>query len=251
MTAALAGHPVDAVLFDYGGTLVTFARPHAALRSAYHEIELRLRAAGFRPPPAGHLLRDVHDRVEAELAAHQRSGNLEEIDLVAAARRAYADLGLAVDDSTLDTVLRLEQEAWWRGVRVDPDAIPTLDALRRHGVRVGLCSNAAFRVRSLHDQVAHFGLAEHLNSVTFSAEIGWRKPAPQMFTAAAARLDAEIARTIMVGDSARDDIEGARALGMRALWLQRATPPNSGSSGRGATAVITRLSDVASLLLGP
>ena len=115
MTASLIGRPVTAVLFDYGGTLAFFRRPDAALLAAYESISSRLLADGQAAPTARELLRDVHDRVEAEFLRHRQSGSLEEIDLVAAARRAYAAAGVTLSDDVLDDVLRIEQEAWWAG----------------------------------------------------------------------------------------------------------------------------------------
>jgi HAD superfamily hydrolase (TIGR01509 family) len=219
--ASLDGAPITAVLFDYGNTLITFARPAEALDRAYAEIARHLRDHGLAPPAPGVLLHEVHDRVEAELAAHVRSGTLEEIDLVAAARRAYGDLGLRPDPDVLDEALRVEQEAWWEGVSLDPQAIPTLTELRRRGLRIGLCSNAPYRIRSMHDQLVHFGLAELFDAVTFSAAVGWRKPSPRMFEAALAALGQPAARTVMVGDSENDDVNGARAVGMPAVLLRR------------------------------
>src|SRR5205085_6582068 len=89
----LRGLPVAAVLFDYGDTLITVERPERALREAYLRIAERLRGHGHTAPDASVLLRSVHDRVEGEFITHQRSGALEEMDLVAAAAGAYADLG--------------------------------------------------------------------------------------------------------------------------------------------------------------
>ncbi|MBV8193981.1 MAG: HAD-IA family hydrolase, partial [Candidatus Dormibacteraeota bacterium] len=192
---------------------------------------------------------DVHDRVEREFLEHQASGALEEIDLVAATRRAYADLGLALDATTLDEVLRLEQLAWWEGVSLDPEAIPTLDALRRRGLRVGLCSNAPYRVRSMHDQIAHFGLDRHLDSVTFSGEVGWRKPSPRIFAAALRALGATAAATLMVGDSVRDDVEGARAAGISALLLRRAGRETGEDSASGSN-VIHHLAETIEVVFG-
>src|ERR1700730_11265154 len=162
MTATLQGRPVRAVLLDYGGTLAFFKRPDAALIGAYERISSRLLAGGHAAPTAQELLRDVHDRVEAEFLRHRQTGTLEEIDLVAVARDAYAAAGLTLTDDVLDDVLRIEQEAWWEGVQVNPDAATTLDVLRSAGVKVGACSNAPYRARSLHDQLGHVGLREHL-----------------------------------------------------------------------------------------
>lgn len=220
---------VTAVLFDYGGTLVTFRRPDAALGAAYEQIEGYLRSQGWTPPAATVLLRDVHDRVEDAFAEHQRSGSLEEINLIAVARQAYAGLGLPLDDATLDETLRIEQEAWWDGVTVDPEAVPTLDGLRARGLRVGLCSNAPYRIPSMQDQLRHVGLAGHLDAVTFSGQIGWRKPSPRIMEAAAAAVGSPPSEIVMVGDSVSDDVAGARAVGMQALLLRRpgaAEPPD-------------------------
>ncbi|HEX6539104.1 MAG TPA: HAD family hydrolase [Candidatus Dormibacteraeota bacterium] len=250
MTTAPERADVAAVLFDYGGTLVTFHRPDAALDAAFAGIERLLRDRGQAPPPSRVLLTDVHDRVENAFAAHQRSGRLEEINLAAEARHAYADLGLELDDELLDEVLHMEQEAWWQGVTVDPEAVPTLDALRSRGLRVGLCSNAPYRVRSMHDQLAHFGLDGHLDSVTFSGQVGWRKPSPRIFQAATEALGVAAARTVMVGDSLSDDVDGARNAGMQAVWLRRGTDAHVGPSSASPISTIDRLSALTFLLFG-
>lgn len=241
--------PVSAVLFDYGETLVTFRRPDAALEAAYERIEAYLRTQGLKPPAAAVLLSDVHDRVEDAFLAHQRAGALEEINLVAVALQAYADLGLALDEATLDETLRIEQEAWWEGVTVDPEAVPTLDGLRARGLRVGLCSNAPYRIPSMHAQLRHLGLAEHLDSVTFSGQIGWRKPSPRIMEAAAAAVGSPPREIVMVGDSVADDVAGARAAGMRAVLLRRPgrpAPPDLDP----AIVSIESLSAIALLLFG-
>lgn len=221
--------PISAVLFDYGGTLVTFERPDAALEAAYERIERDLRARGWSPPPGSVLLRDVHDRVEDAFTAHQRSGSLEEINLIAVARTAYAGLGLDLDEETLDETLRIEQEAWWEGVTLDPEAVPAIDGLRARGLKVGLCSNAPYRIPSMYAQLRYIGLAEHLDAVTFSGQIGWRKPSPRIMEAAAAAVGSLPGEIVMVGDSVSDDVAGARGVGMSAVLLRRPgfpTPPD-------------------------
>ncbi len=222
MTGATGAHRrrIGGVLFDYGETIVEFSRPDAALAEAEHRILAVLTASG-RANVTVAAVRAVFDRVDREVAEHQRSGNLEEMDLVAASLRAYGDAGIGLDDALLDEVLRIEQEAWWRGAHVDPEAIPLLESLRGRGVRVGLCSNAPYRVRSLHAQLAFLGLDSHLDSATFSAEVGWRKPSPRIFEAAMQALGTVAGRTVMVGDSEAADVVGAHGSGMRAVLLHR------------------------------
>ena len=126
----------------------------------------------------------------------------------------------------LDDVLRIEQEAWWHGAHVDPGRVPLLDALRQHGIRVGLCSNAPYRTPfAARAARATSGWTTHLDAVTFSAEVGWRKPSPRMFAAALRALGTRADRTVMVGDSEVADIAGAHAAGMRTVLAaaERAT----------------------------
>jgi HAD superfamily hydrolase (TIGR01549 family) len=237
-------HALQGVLFDYGETLVHFRRPDAALAAADDAIVALLAASGRGVPSARELRSGVLDRVEREVLDHQRGGDLAEMSVVIASRRAYADAGLDVDGDLLDEVLRIEQEAWWHGAHLDPAAVPLLDMLRANGVRVGVCSNAPYRVRSLHAQLVFLGLDTHLDAVTFSAEVGWRKPSPRIFAAALGALGTEAFATVMVGDSEVHDIAGAHAAGMRAVLL-RTTRARAASS---ADAVITTLAELSSAL---
>ncbi len=232
-------HRISGVLFDYGETLVEFTRPDEALGVAEQRI-LTLLAACGRVGPAPTTVRAIQDRVEREVVDHQRSGELAEIDVAAASLRAYAEAGLDLDAALLDEVLRAEQEAWWHGAHLDPEAVPLLDTLRDQGLRVGLCSNAPYRVESLREQLAYLGLGTHLDAVTFSAEVGWRKPSTRIFEAALRSLGTAADRTVMVGDSENVDIAGAHGSGMRAVLLRR-----SGDRGSSAAdAVIAALREL-------
>jgi putative hydrolase of the HAD superfamily len=223
------GPALDGVLFDYGETLAGFSRPDEALANAEERI-LRLLDTSNRTAPSRATLHAILDRVEREVLEHQETGALEEIDVIAVSLRAYEEAGAPLDSDILDEALRIEQEAWWHGVRLDPDAIPLLDALRAHGLRLGLCSNAPYRVQSLHAQLAFLGLDAHLDAVTFSSEVGWRKPSPRIFAAALSALGTTPERTVMVGDSETADIAGAQAAGMRAVLIRRSGNRTSGDA---------------------
>jgi putative hydrolase of the HAD superfamily len=230
---------LDGVLFDYGDTLVEFTRPDTALAEAETEMLAVLRrSAGTKV--STDVLRGVLDQVDREVEAYQLTDADEEMDLPAVSRRVYREAGLHLDDAVHDDLLRIEQEAWWQGAHVDPEAVPLLDLLRGQGVRCGLCSNAPYRARSLHEQLAFLGLDTHLDAVIFSAEVGWRKPAPRMFDAARQALGTAAGRTVMVGDREATDIAGAHAAGMRAVLINR-----RGTTGASAAdAEITALRDL-------
>jgi putative hydrolase of the HAD superfamily len=96
------------------------------------------------------------------------------------------------------------------------DSLPVLEELRRHGLRIGLVSNGQ---RDLEEFAAHHAL--DVDAMIGSRAHGRTKPHPSIFVAALRALGATPAETAMVGDSFEDDIEGARALGMRAILLDR------------------------------
>jgi putative hydrolase of the HAD superfamily len=96
------------------------------------------------------------------------------------------------------------------------DALPALAVLREHSVRIGLISNGS---RDLEEFVAHHGL--DADCAIGSRAFGRTKPHPEIFRHVLSLLEVEPEDAAMVGDSYEDDIEGARALGMRAFLLDR------------------------------
>ncbi len=96
------------------------------------------------------------------------------------------------------------------------DALPVLAELRRHGLAIGLISNGQ---RDLEDFAAHHAL--HVDVAVGSKAHGRSKPHRSIFETALAALGVQPAQAAMVGDSYEDDIEGARALGIRAILLDR------------------------------
>jgi putative hydrolase of the HAD superfamily len=96
------------------------------------------------------------------------------------------------------------------------DAIPVLDELRRHRLKIGLISNGQ---RDLDEFAEHHAL--EVDAVVGSKAHGRVKPHASIFVAALQALAVGPDETAMVGDSYEDDIEGARALGIRAILLDR------------------------------
>ena len=129
-------------------------------------------------------------------------------------------------------------------MRLAPDAVETLSALRARGTRTAIASNAPFPPAMMHRQVRENGLAERLDAVVFSSEVGRRKPAPELYLAALDRLGVAPADAVYVGDRVLEDYEGPRRLGMRAVLctaLARKPAP-------AAVPTIARLADVLACL---
>jgi putative hydrolase of the HAD superfamily len=108
--------------------------------------------------------------------------------------------------------------AWERAEHFElfDDALPALEALRGLGLRLGLLSNTG---RDLDEFVRHHGL--DVDAVLTSRVFGKTKPHEAIFRRMLDLLGVHAAAAAMVGDTLEDDVEGARAVGMRALLIDR------------------------------
>jgi putative hydrolase of the HAD superfamily len=120
-----------------------------------------------------------------------------------------AELGQPVSVETMMDAIRFQPY---------PDAAPALQALRARGLRTVCVSNWD---HALPEVLERCGLAEHLDGVVTSAEVGANKPNPAIFERALDIAGCTADETVHVGDSPVEDIEGARAAGIRAFLLAR------------------------------
>jgi len=96
------------------------------------------------------------------------------------------------------------------------DVLPVLAELRKAGMRIGLVSNSA---RDVHEFAQHHAL--DIDAGISSFQHGKTKPHASIFKAVLDLLEVEPHEAAMVGDTIQDDIEGALALGMRAVLVDR------------------------------
>jgi putative hydrolase of the HAD superfamily len=99
-----------------------------------------------------------------------------------------------------------------------PDTVPALVALRRAGLRLAVVSNWDERLERVVDGL---GLTRFLDTVVYSSAIGYEKPDRRIFEAALDRLSLTPAEAAHAGDRLREDVEGALALGMTAVLVDR------------------------------
>ncbi|RLT36160.1 MAG: HAD family hydrolase [Chloroflexi bacterium] len=209
--------PIDAVIFDWGGTLAYYA-----------EVELK----DMWRLAARHIAPDREAEVTAQLTAvevaywartetDQRSSTLAE--LLAEARET---IGVDVAEAVFEEAATHYLDSWTPHIRHDPDAAPMLAGLRARGIRTALLSNTHWP-RAFHE---HFlerdGLAELLDARLYSSELPYMKPHPSTFEAALAALGVtDPARAVFVGDRPYDDVYGAQRLGMRGVLRPNPSVP--------------------------
>ena len=103
--------------------------------------------------------------------------------------------------------------------RAFPDVGPTLRTLRDAGLAIRIGSNFDGRLRPVLRGLPE--LAPWADDVLISSEVGVRKPHPEFFRAACESLGLPPGRVLCVGDDEANDLEGARAAGLRAVLLDR------------------------------
>jgi putative hydrolase of the HAD superfamily len=199
---------LEAVLFDVDFTL---ARPGPELGpEGYRRLGERF---GLTLDP------DRYDEARAaavlDLKRHPDFDHDEEI-WVAFTERIIRGMGGDADSAYACAVEMTK--AWEHAEHFElfDDALPVLEELRAHGLKLGLVSNTG---RDLDAFVGHHRL--DVDAAVSSGTHGKTKPHESIFRAVLELLNVQPERAAMVGDSIEDDIEGARALGMKALLLDR------------------------------
>jgi putative hydrolase of the HAD superfamily len=100
-----------------------------------------------------------------------------------------------------------------------PDSASGLGALKERGYRLALVSNMAWDETCW---VRDSGFDRHFDAVLLSCEVGLVKPEPEIYLLAARRVAADPTECVFVGDGRSDELKGARAVGMRAVRMDRA-----------------------------
>lgn len=227
---------VEAVIFDWGGTLSVFA--DVDLLDLWRACAERL-APGRAAELCDHLVQ-VEQRAWARAVTDQRSSRLADL-LV----EATAALGMDVTDAALELATLSYLDAWTPHVVHEPDAESMLVSLRDQGLRTGLLSNTHWP-RHFHE---HFlerdGLAELIDVRCYTSELTHIKPHPVAFAAVLRALDVAPGAAVFVGDRPFDDIAGAKASGMRAVLKPNAFVP---AHKVDPDAVISALADIPDLI---
>ena len=123
---------------------------------------------------------------------------------------------------------------------VDPGAAAALETLRARGYTLAVVSNTMRTPgAALRKLLERFQLAHCFSHVTFSDEVGVRKPSPRIFQLTLEAVGGDPASSVHVGDDSILDVEGARAAQMRVVQVTNA--PLAASSVDAPDAVIKSL----------
>jgi len=226
---------VDAVIFDWGGTL-----------TPWHSIDFAAEAqalalAALEAGADSHLaLQTANQSVWTRARDHQRSATLADI---------FEEAGLRHDEELLTAY----REFWEPHTYLDPDVPDLFRRLRGDGLRIGVLSNTVFP-RGWHDgYFERDGVLDLIDGAVYTSEIPWTKPAPEAFHAAAEAVGVhDPTRCVFVGDRLFDDIWGAAQVGMRTVHVPHSDIPldQVGHSEGEPDVVVHRLAEVYDAVAG-
>jgi HAD superfamily hydrolase (TIGR01509 family) len=207
-----------AVAFDYGDTLGDLRVAEQKLLETYGEIRRLLEEQAHRDiPEAPELIQSVTVWVMKEVGASYARHELEELDVLELFERALSGLGLEVPRALAQQIHELEYRAVVSERTVPQENLEALDQLRERGLKLGLVSNAHFLPALMLEDFERLGLAERMDAIVTSSQLGIRKPHPAIFERMLAALDVSPREALFVGDKLREDVVGPKELGMRAV----------------------------------
>lgn len=99
-----------------------------------------------------------------------------------------------------------------------PDTLPALTKLQEQGIELGIISNFDSRLFAV---MRGLGIAQSFDTVTISSLAHAAKPSPKIFQQALEKHAVDPEEAMHVGDSLRDDVEGATKAGLQAVLLDR------------------------------
>ncbi|MBI3448353.1 MAG: HAD-IA family hydrolase [Acidobacteria bacterium] len=132
--------------------------------------------------------------------------------------------------------------------RIYDDVLDALDALRAAGYRLAILSNWDSRMTGLLERLS---LTPRFDALLCSAVEGMEKPHPEFFARLSRELGVPPPEILHIGDLVREDYLGARAAGMRALWLDRRGEGAPSGAGVEPDDVVTSIGEVARRLTSP
>lgn len=239
--------PVRAVIFDLGGTLIDWPDWDSDIERrwamSYDYLVKNLPADNW-PDSQTYVraMRAAEKHHWQQVAERQASSTPLEF-----MRVGFHLMGRQGNETEMLTALDGYARAVDGWAVVFPDTRQTLQTLRERGYRIGLLSNTWWAAAWHNAELATHGLENLLDVVAYTSDLPHSKPHPSVFSYVAHRLGTQPDECVMVGDRLVDDIGGALAAGIRAVWKENDYPWPQPADIK-PTAVITTLAELLPLI---
>jgi HAD superfamily hydrolase (TIGR01509 family) len=204
---------IQAVIFDVGGILIYSNDDHFETANAWCAANF-LRSQGFEFDAAEF----AKQLLDLRAVSPKGDANFRQINTTPEhLQRVATKVGLEPSSELLS---RLELAF------VTPEvygavALPGIHEVVKSlvgKVRLGVISNTRSHIL-IEETVKHLGLRECFETFVTSVSAGHRKPSPHIFRAVLDVWELPSEQVVMIGDSPSKDVVGAKAIGMKTIWL--------------------------------
>ena len=208
----------DALFFDAGHTLLEYVEPS--------EVGWANALSGFGGPSADALSAAFEDVLGERHAppAEPESLAVHQAEWSGIYRQTLTAAGFRGDT---EAAVQIMWNVWLYHIWAPYSEVASvLTTLRANGIKLAVVSNWP---PTLELTLDHLNLSQYFNALVYSLRQGYAKPAAAIFDDAVERVAVSRDRVLHIGDNYESDILGARAAGLDAALLLRATDTSSNS----------------------
>jgi HAD superfamily hydrolase (TIGR01549 family) len=205
---------INAVIFDFIGTLTNIKDYN--MEDSKKKLCKAIEKAGFNTTSESFQ--------EAYSKAHEkyriiRYEQLVEVTNAVWISEALNNLGFKTtpEDTRIKTAVNVFFEDYIEASQLRPCAKKLLETVSPD-YKLGLISNFTY-APVIHAALRKLEISRFFNTILVSEEARWRKPHKKIFKTALKRLKTTAEETVYVGDSPLEDIKGAKAVGMRTVFV--------------------------------
>lgn len=210
--------PIKAVLFDLFDTLLLIERNHEFYSPSLMRMYKYLNINGI--DVSFEAFNEAYTKARDELYT-KADPNLEEPHFNVRVALTLQSLGYnyTVSSPLVAGASAEFCEEFMTFVQLDENAEKVLRSLHRK-YKLGIVSNFAIP-ECVQKLLQNYGLDALFDAVVVSAAVNKRKPSPEIFEKTLRLLGVAVGEAVFVGDTVDADIAGAKAVGMRAVYVER------------------------------
>jgi HAD superfamily hydrolase (TIGR01549 family) len=210
--------PIKAVLFDMFDTLMLIEKNHKFYSPSLMRMYRYLSSKGVDVP----FEKFNNTYIEIRDGLYRKADlNWEEPHFNVRVAETLQKLGYNYD-VTNPTVTEATSEfcdEFMKYVRIDSDTEPVLKKLYGQ-YRLGIISNFAIP-ECVHKLLQTAGIEQFFDVIVVSAAVNKRKPASEIFESTLKVMGFSASEVVFVGDTIDADVEGSKAVGMKAVYIER------------------------------
>lgn len=233
---------IDAVIFDWGNTLVDYPLDTPASQVQWLASFLREAACQWGDP----LRKEMESFADDQESLYRFNQEMPDYSVRGFEGRLREALSIGF---SAHIALKLERQLCRRlfsCASVIEGAEEVVLKLKQQGVAVGVVSNTPWGTTAdewrLELESYNF-IRKNCDATVFCRDVGFRKPHPAAFIECLQRLTVAPVKTLVIGDNLNSDVAGAHAAGCKGIWFDRKSSEMA-PQNQPAVKVLTELLDM-------